>query len=272
MVPDWIHRTDIGFYCTPGEFHIDPYKSSVQKAVVSHAHADHYSGGLHEVHGQKFTVQLAEARYGSWAGNKIRRHEFGQTFKIGPVEVTFYPAGHMLGSSQILLSYAGQHVLYSGDFALGTHSACTPLAYPDVQPDLLICESTFGEKASHPDPEAEMRRVLAAARSRPIMIGTYVLGKAQRITQLINACAPDMPILLHKDILRFHRVYEAAGRPLLNHQIYRRQFLKKHRGQFAYLLPPRLLSSYNRDHTYYKVFASGWDRKREIPHLDDLLD
>ena len=63
----------------------------------------------------------------------------------------------MLGSAQILLSYNGQNLLYSGDFALESQSTCTALECPAEEIDLLICESTCGEKENHPTAEDEVR-------------------------------------------------------------------------------------------------------------------
>lgn len=268
---DWIEVTDIGFFCRPGTFYLDP-KRSVPRSVVSHAHADHYPSRLGEVHAHPSTLALATARYRSQSGRDKRPHPFGEPFELGALKVTLLPAGHMLGSAQVLIEYPerGETVLYSGDFGLQANPTCTPLAYPEVDVDLLICESTFGQKAVHQDPEAGLREVLAKSKL-PLLIATYVLGKAQRVNALLQKVAPELPLFVHRNILPFHRVYEDAGIDLGTWYPYQRK-AARYKGRYAYLIPPPALSSYKNDIRYHRVFASGWDQKKKYFFLEDRLD
>ena len=50
--------------------------------------------------------------YGPQPGN---RDSYGEVIRLGEVEVSFVPAGHVLGSAQILLEYRGERVVVSGD-------------------------------------------------------------------------------------------------------------------------------------------------------------
>jgi putative mRNA 3-end processing factor len=177
--------------------------------VVSHAHADHYPRLLGEVYGHPATLDLAWARYRNAAGKKRFPISVGETFQLGDVELEFLPAGHMLGSCQILIRHLkkGQTVLYSGDFALDTNPTCTPLVYPKEPIDLLICESTFGEKPLHAAPETQMKELLDQD-GLPFLIAVYAMGKAQRISALLQATAPSLTVLVHRSILPFHKVYE----------------------------------------------------------------
>lgn len=271
FLPDWMELRPRGLYCIPGAFYLDP-GSKVDRAVVSHAHADHYRRGLDEVWCTPATAALAKVRYKKAAGREVHTYEFDQSFQIGPVEVQFLPAGHMLGSAQILVTYKGFRLLFSGDFHLTPNPTCQPLAYPKVPIDLLICESTFGQKSQHADPEQRLKDLVAEAKGRPLLVGTYVLGKAQRIHDLIQSCFPEMPVFLNPEILKFSRVYEEYGKITGELQPWRRQYVKRLGGDFAYLVPPRILSSYKTDYAWFKLFASGWDRRETLFYLDQHLD
>lgn len=269
--PDWIQLTHNGFHCTPGNFFLDPFRPAA-RAVISHAHGDHYPRTMGQVWATPATLAIGKARYGRSAAKTSDVYPYGQDFKIGEVGVRFLPAGHILGSSQILLKYRGQTVLYSGDFSLHGNPTCTPLTYPDEPIDLLICESTFGEKATHSDAPAELERVMKAAGIRPLLIGTYPLGKAQHINHLIAKIAPEMPVFVHFEMMKFHKVYRQFEKDPGEATPYRRTLAKRSPRPFAYLVPPRILTGYDRDQTFYKVFATGWTERAKKPYLDDQLD
>jgi putative mRNA 3-end processing factor len=268
---DWIHLTPNGFHCTPGNFFLDPHRPAA-RAVISHAHGDHYPRMMGQVWCTPPTLALAKARYGHNAAKTSDTAAFGEEFSIGEVQVKFLPAGHILGSAQILLRYRDETVLYSGDFSLHANPTCTPLSYPDEPIDLLICESTFGEKPVHGHAPTELARVLEAARTRPLLIGTYPLGKAQHINHMIAKLAPEMPVFVHFEMMKFHKVYRQFEMNPGEAVPYRRTLAKRSPKPYAYLVPPRILTSYVRDQDHYKVFASGWTTGPKKPYLDDRLD
>lgn len=267
---DWIRITEFGFYCEDGGFYIDPRRST-RRAVISHAHADHYPRYMGEVFAHPATIALATARYKNIAGKVQSAHEFNEPFRMGPIEVTLLPAGHMLGSSQILLYHTErkQRILYSGDFALKPNPSCKPLAYPDVPIDLLICESTFGLKDQHLDADTSLQKVLTET-TLPLLVVAYPMGKAQRVNEMLHRLAPELPVLVDRTIIPFHKVYEQYGTSLGDYKPYQRKLAKS--GQFAYLIPPRSLSGFSRDIKYYKVFASGWNKKDKFYYLQSQLD
>ncbi len=267
---NWIRTTEIGFYCEDGGFYIDPRRST-RCAVISHAHADHYPKFMGKVFAHPATIDLATARYKNSAGKVKSAHEYYQPFHLGAIEITLIPAGHMLGSSQILMYHTilKQRILYSGDFALKSNPSCLPLSYPDVPIDLLICECTFGLKSQHLDPDKSLQKVLAAT-SLPLLMVAYPMGKAQRVSEMLHRLAPDLPVFVERTILPYHKIYESYGTPLGSYQAYQRKLAKS--GQFAYLIPPRSLSGFSRDIKYYKVFASGWNKVNKFFYLQGQLD
>ncbi|MCB9235940.1 MAG: exonuclease [Bacteroidia bacterium] len=267
----WIQKKKQGLWVVPGRFWLDP-GSGVDLAVISHAHADHFPPGCDTVYATPPTLSLALARYSSRAGKKRNSIPFHQPFSLNGVQVTFIPAGHVLGSAQILLEYQGETALYSGDFYRGPLPFCQPLELPGQKIDLLISESTFGKKEAHADPEASLRDLITQANGRPILAGTYVMGKAQRLTRLVHDFFPEMKIFIHKEMLPYHRIYARAGFDPGTYSLYRRGEAKAAKGKFIYLVPPRILSSYARDIFHYKVMASGWEKFLVLPTLDGHFD
>src|ERR1041385_1321995 len=140
MPENFILRKQEGLFCVPGNFFIDPSKA-VPVSVVSHAHADHAAKGSYKVYATYNTSLLMKARYGDRAAGEFHTFSYRESFEINGVKVTFYPAGHMLGSAQVLLEFGGKTFLYTGDFKLQQDKSCE--AFEFVPADFLITETTY---------------------------------------------------------------------------------------------------------------------------------
>ncbi len=81
--------------------------------MVTHGHADHARPGNHAVLATPETIAIAQSRYGSNAGRSLQPLTYGESLKIGDVTIRFLPAGHILGSAQILMEYRGQRIIVS---------------------------------------------------------------------------------------------------------------------------------------------------------------
>jgi putative mRNA 3-end processing factor len=67
---------------------------------------------------------------------------YGEKETVGEVKISFHPAGHILGSSQIRIEHRGRVAVVTGDYKLGDDPTCE--TWEPVDCDLLITESTFG--------------------------------------------------------------------------------------------------------------------------------
>src|SRR4051794_15693457 len=110
---DWLRSTSKGLYCEPGAFHIDP-QEAVDRAVVTHGHADHARPNHRHVLATAGTLAIMRARFGDEAGLHLQSARYGERIEIGDVGVTFAPAGHVLGSAQIVLDHRGSRAVVSG--------------------------------------------------------------------------------------------------------------------------------------------------------------
>ena len=259
ILADFLVRRPEGYYCRYGDFFVDPVLP-VRQAVVSHAHADHATPGHQQIYCTSPTAAFMQYRYNRQSVDSFATFTYRQVFEIGGVTLYFISAGHMLGSAQVVMEYRGIRYLYTGDYKVQEDDTCEPL---DVeQADVLITESTFADpQIVHPDPVAEICKI--NAQPHHILLGTYALGKAQRLTSLINRYCPDRRVLLHHGILPLHRLYGSFGMDHLVYEPYNRREMKSKDAHHVYLVPPMTFNSYFRATNVIRVFASGWKRLQQ---------
>ncbi len=271
ILHDFLIKKDKGYYCPYGDFYIDPLYP-VRDALVSHAHADHASPGHQHIYCTESTAAFMGVRYPKQAKSSYLIKNFDQEFEINSVKITLFPAGHILGSAQILMVYRGVRYLYTGDYKLQFDPTCEPIQI--VEADVLITETTFANPdTQHPDPIAEIKKLNVGSN---ILLGCYSLGKSQRITALINEYCPEKEVLIHYQMLPLHKIYDALGPKTLTYQLYNRKLMKEGNANKIYLVPPLTFNSYRRATNVLKAFASGWDRlqvQNEISlYISDHVD
>ena len=210
----WLEVRPEGLFVRPGGFHVDPVRP-VPVAVVSHGHADHARPGHGEVLATAETLAIMRLRLGEAGAGMVRRPlAYGEAVGLGEgVTLWLAPAGHVLGSAQVVLEYEGTRVVYSGDYKRRPDPTCAP--FVPVPCDLFITEATFGLPVfRHPPAEDEVARLLRSRELFPErchVVGAYALGKAQRLIALLRAAGYDRPIYLHGALAPLYRLYEEHG-------------------------------------------------------------
>ncbi|MGX1754075.1 exonuclease [Sphingobacterium sp. NPDC055346] len=255
IIEDFLVKRDKGYYCSYGDFYIDPLYP-VKHAVVSHAHGDHASPGHRNIYCTAGTAAIMQYRYPKQPLDSYHIKGFSEFFQINGVDIYLYPAGHILGSAQIMMIYKGVRYLYTGDYKLQEDRTCEPIQI--VEAEVLITETTFANpETKHPDPVSEIMKL--DVRSN-ILLGCYSLGKAQRITALLNEHLPQKEVLLHYQIMPIHRIYDQFIDVPLKYEQYNRKSMKEAGDNKIYLVPPLTFNSYRRAKNVLKAFASGWER------------
>lgn len=254
ILEDFITITPTGLYCVYGDFYLDP-QQPVKEAVVSHAHGDHAIGGSQNVYCTAATETFMKHRYRKFAAVDFHQKAYHQSFKLKDVNITFYSAGHILGSAQVLMEYEGVKYLYTGDYKTEPDETCEPFEF--VKADVLITESTFANpETKHPSPIDEIEKLNSTTTN--IMLGAYALGKSQRIIQLLNKHCPTKNIMVHHSIMPFVKIYEDYGIKLGNYKMYDRKLMKNIQEHQVYIVPPMVFHSYHKAINVIRVFASGW--------------
>ncbi|SEL06212.1 MBL fold metallo-hydrolase [Parapedobacter koreensis] len=263
ILADFLVKRPEGYYCKYGDFFVDPL-SPVSRALVSHAHADHASPGHGEIYCTPPTAAFMRYRYSRQPFGSFREFHYHQPFQVGGVTIHFMPAGHILGSAQLVMAYNGIRYLYTGDYKLQADDTCEPLEA--VQADVLITESTFAHpQVTHPDPVAEISKI--NGKPHHVLLGSYALGKAQRLTSLLNKHCPERRVLVHHGILPIHQLYASMGIKHLRYEPYNRKEMKTQTAHHIYLVPPMAFNSYFRATNVIRVFASGW---KHLQHHNDM--
>ena len=205
----WIEPKPNGLYVPAADAWIDP-STPQERALVTHGHADHARGGHGAVLATAETIAIMECRYGPQNGQAVG---YGETTRIGDVDVKFVPAGHVLGSAQIVLMHKGERIVVSGDYKRRPDPTCAP--FEPVPCDIFITEATFGLPVfRHPETGSEIDRLLDrlhADPSRCVLVGAYALGKAQRIICELRGRGHHDPIYFHGAIERLNQLYESFG-------------------------------------------------------------
>ena len=260
----WIRAEPHGIHLRPADCWIDPSRP-VERALVTHGHADHARGGHGQTIATPATLAIMELRYQTREGSVPV--EYGETIRLpGGVDATFIPAGHVLGSAQILLEHAGERVVVTGDYKRRPDPTCPPF---EVTPcDVFITEATFGLPVfCHPpvaDEIAKLTRALADHPERCVLVGAYALGKAQRLIAELRAAGHLDPIYLHGAMERMCRLYEDFGVDLGELRLVSDHSKEEMRGAIVVCPPSALNDRWSRRLPEpITAMASGWMRVRQ---------
>ena len=207
-------HTALGLYCPKADVYLDPWKP-VKKAILSHGHADHARWGSSSYLCTPTAAPVIKYRLGEI---NLETLPFGEEKLINGVSFSFHPAGHILGSAQIKVSYKGEIVVFSGDYKTANDGFSE--AFEPVKCHTFITESTFGLPVYHWQDQKwvfnEMEEWCKNNRNNgqlSILYG-YSLGKAQRILQGLPESVG--PIFTHSTIEAVLNVMRNQGVSLKN--------------------------------------------------------
>ena len=211
-IQSWLRPEAQGLYCAPGDFYIDPH-GAVPRAVITHGHSDHARAGHGAVLATADTLAIMRLRLGDQGLNATQALAYGEALQVKDVTVRLAPAGHILGSAQVVIEYQGQRAVISGDYKRHADPTCD--AFELVPCDLFVTEATFGLPVYRHEPDhLEVRKLLASLRDFPErthQVGVYGLGKCQRLIALLRKEGYDRPIWLHGALRSMTDYYIARG-------------------------------------------------------------
>lgn len=212
-IDQWVRPGDAGLAinaATP--FHIDAFRKS-PLVVVTHGHADHARPGHDHVIATPETLAIMASRYGDGFAGQTTALQYHQPHVIGDTRITLVPAGHVLGSAQVVIDRGDSRVVVSGDYKRKSDPTCTP--FEVVGCDVFITEATFALPVfSHPDPAGEIEKLIRSVERFPQrchVVGAYSLGKAQRLIALLREGGYEKPVYLHGAQEKLCHLYQDLG-------------------------------------------------------------
>src|SRR4030088_3025996 len=261
----WLYPTPRGLYCKPGDFYVDP-AVAVPRAVITHGHGDHARPGHRAALATPETLAIMRTRFEDMPDTSQQLLKYGESVRVGEVDVQLVPAGHILGSAQAVLEHRGQRIVVSGDYKRRPDPTCAP--FEPVPCDVFITEATFGLPVfRHPHDADEIDRLLASLRlfpERAHVVGVYALGKCQRVIALLRRAGYQEPVYLHGALIGLTELYESLGVPLgpvLPWADATREALK---GRIVLAPPAATTDRWSRRLPDPLVaMASGWERGRQ---------
>lgn len=258
-----LQTTDAGLYCPQGNFHIDPWRP-VERAVITHAHADHARPGSAAYLAATPGQHLMRTRLG--ADIDLQGLDYGETLTENGVTVSLHPAGHVLGSAQIRLEYQGEIAVVAGDYKVTPDPTCA--TFEPVKCHTFVTESTFGlpiyRWQTSEEIFAGVNRWWRANRDaqKTSVIFAYALGKAQRVMAGVDASIG--PIYLHGATEIVTRAYRASGVALPETKPVSAESRKHEFAGSLVIAPPSAAGTpwMRKFEPYSDAMASGWMRVR----------
>eukprot|EP00375_Theileria_parva_P000519 XP_763189.1 hypothetical protein [Theileria parva strain Muguga] len=112
------------------------------------------------------------------------------TETVGNLNLVPYYAGHVLGASMFLSECDGFKVLYTGDFNTIPDKHLGPAKVPTLEPDVLICESTYATFVRQSKRATEMELCTTVhdtlINGGKVLIPVFAVGRAQELAIILN--------------------------------------------------------------------------------------
>jgi putative mRNA 3-end processing factor len=265
-----IRATDAGLFCERGGFFIDPWRP-VDRAVVTHAHADHLCAGCSTYLIARDGLQVTQARLNS--SSSIQTVEYGESYEINGVKLSLHPAGHILGSAQVRVEHNGRIWVVSGDYKTEADRSCA--RFEAIRCHVFISECTFGLPVYRWPSSGKLFADIFdwwqsnQAEGRASLLYAYALGKAQRILaglMVLGGVKQGLPGLIytHRAVETMTQAYRDAAVVLPSTTYVAEAGLGVNWSTTLVIAPPSAHGSpwSRRFGPASSAFASGWMRLR----------
>ncbi len=124
---------------------------------------------------------------------RLRTAAFEEPFDVGDARVTFFRAGHILGSAWVRVEAEGLTLLFSGDVGRPIDPVMRP-PVPPVAADVVLVESTYGNRRHEPvDPADQLADIVRRTfdRGGVLLIPSFAVGRSQLILHLLARLTDD---------------------------------------------------------------------------------
>lgn len=173
-------------FCTAGTAHLSKLilmdSAKIQEEDAAYANRKGFS--KHQPALALYTTEDVEQ-----ALSMIKKVEFEKEKEFTKdISFTFYPAGHIIGSSFVKISHQSKSICFSGDLGRDDDELMNPPAQlPEC--DALVLESTYGDREhTGSNPEVEMAKFILEvfAKGGEVIIPAFAVGRTQKVIYHIN--------------------------------------------------------------------------------------
>lgn len=210
-----LELTPSGLYCPQADVFIDPWKP-VDRAVITHAHADHARWGMKHYLAHHHSEQVMRLRLGQ--DINLETLEYSEPIHINGVQISLHPAGHIPGSAQVRLEFQGKVTVVSGDYKVEDDGLST--AFEPVKCHEFVSECTFGMPIYKWQGQQQIFKEINqwwktnAKQGRNSVLFAYSLGKAQRVINHLDTAIG--AIFAHGAIWNTNQALIANGVPVMD--------------------------------------------------------
>jgi metallo-beta-lactamase family protein len=237
-------------YCE--DLNFEPFKydpKSIQAVFISHAHVDHigrlpslvkagFSGTIYSTPPTKDFAELllldSEHLLGEEAAKRHKpplyetpdilnvmarwqKRKYHEVVKVGPFEVEFYDAGHILGSASVLVKCGGQKMVFSGDLGNTPAPYIHPTEYVPGA-DYALVESAYGNRL-HEGVDERKAALRSAIRDTVksggvLMVPAFAMERTQDLLYELNSLVeggeiPRVPVFVDSPLaIKLTAVYQ----------------------------------------------------------------
>ncbi len=204
---------------------LDYSGTKAEHIFISHAHADHVPQNKKlSVYATPPTSSFMKLR--GFRGT-VTSLPFGEPLETENARITFYPAGHILGSAMTFVESDLGNVLYTGDYRTPPSPATEGFELPEAEIDTFITEATFSLPIYKWKSEEELANQIRSFASENLKQGitpiftAYNLGKAQELMFILKEL--NHPMQIHGAGYKLCSVYEEHGFSLGEYETYDRE-------------------------------------------------
>jgi cleavage and polyadenylation specificity factor subunit 3 len=227
MLDCGLHPGYTGIASLPFFDEIDP--KEIDLILISHFHLDHaaalpyfllktdFRGEVYMTHPTKSiyklilqdyvkvsTISVEETLYDEKdllaSMDRIKVVNYHQIVQYKGIKFWCYNAGHVLGAAMFMIEIAGVHILYTGDYSRREDRHLMSAETPEIKPDVLIIEATYGVHTLPPVQEREniftgLVQEIVTERRGKCLLPVFALGRAQEVLLILDEYWESNPTL-----------------------------------------------------------------------------
>jgi len=218
---------------------------------------------------------------------KIRTVQYENEIEINDVKLTFFDAGHILGSSHVLINYKGKRVIFSGDIGIRqTPIIRDPYVKWTENVHGVVIESTYGNRIHKGRDQTieEFKEIVRRTISEKgiIIIPAFAIGRTQEILYHLNTLVehkhiPVIPVFVDSPmanrVTQIYRKYTDCYDSVAAMQIFTGDMPLEFRGLNSVMSSSDSKSIKNTLPPYIIIAGSGMcNGGRVVSHLQNNLN